>query len=74
MDYFEKKMEQIFNRFSFSLAIYKGNVTKCEKCYQESLKELDGLFLCDEEGRFKTELKDSVARFKERLYESYVGG
>ncbi|MEX2785390.1 TetR family transcriptional regulator [Streptococcus sp. H49] len=73
MDYFEKKMEQIFNRFSFSCAIYKGNAIKRKECYQESLKELDSLFLCDEEGRFETELNDSVARFKERLYESYVG-
>lgn len=44
MNYFEKRFQQIYEKFLFSLKIYHGNPTHCETCYRDCLNEMDSLF------------------------------
>lgn len=74
MTYFEERFQRIYEKFLFSLKIYRHNPSQCEECYRGCLKEMDSLFLRhDTHDRFAKKLMDCKNTFQRKLKKAYLG-
>ena len=74
MNYFEKRFQQIYEKFLFSLKIYHTSSAHCETCYRDCLNEMDGLFLRhDTHDSFAKRLMNCKNTFQRKVKKAYLG-
>lgn len=74
MNYFEKRFQQIYEKFLFSLKIYHTSSAHCETCYRDCLNEMDSLFLRhDTHNSFAKRLMNCKNTFQRKAKKAYLG-
>ena len=74
MTYFEERFQRIYEKFLFSLRIYRHNSSQCEEYYRGCLKEMDSLFLRhDTHDQFAKKLMDCKNNFQRKVKKAYLG-